>query len=252
MSRRLPFPVACLFLFTLAGLARAQDLKLPTELQVSRGRLAQVVIESKGAETSWTIIPPKLDAFREYDPDPKTIKLRVLAYTDGEFYLVASTAVGNKVTQAVCRVVVGTPPVPVPPGPDPGPSPPDPGPKPDPTPPAPAPIPTAGLRVLIVEETANRGQLPPGQADVMFARGPGSLWEFMRAKGAKDAAGNPELRVFDKDRNLSADPPHWQEAMKRPRTSLPWLLVSNGKAGYEGPLPRTTEEVLAIVRKYSE
>ena len=44
-----------------------------------------------------------------------------------------------------------------------------------------------------------------------------------------------EYRILDKD--ATGRPAVWQEALQRPRDSLPWLIVSNGQKGFEGPLP---------------
>lgn len=131
-------------------------------------------------------------------------------------------------------------------GPDPGPTPdPDP-PKPDPTPPAP--IPVAGFRVLIIEESADRAKLPPSQLSVIFSE---ELAKYLNAKTVSEGkyAG---WGVFDKDIDTSKLPKTFQDALARPRTSLPWLIVSNGKSGYEGPLPTTITETMAILKKYGE
>jgi hypothetical protein len=42
----------------------------------------------------------------------------------------------------------------------------------------------------------------------------------------------------------------WCKALKRPMESLPWIIISNGKTGYEGPLPKTTDELIELVDKY--
>jgi hypothetical protein len=59
-----------------------------------------------------------------------------------------------------------------------------------------------------------------------------------------------EWRIWDKDVDPSQESAVWQAAMKRPRASVPWLLVSNGKTGYEGPLPGTADDLLALLKKY--
>lgn len=136
-------------------------------------------------------------------------------------------------------IVVGD--VPVPPGP---------GPDPDPTPPTPKDVPFAGmsgLRVLIVDESEKRSDLPPAQLNIMLGK---RVSDYLAAKCAKDAKGEPERRLWDKDWVTTGEPKHWQDAMKRKRDSLPWLLIGNGKDGYEGPLPTTVDGMLALLKKY--
>ena len=38
--------------------------------------------------------------------------------------------------------------------------------------------------------------------------------------------------------------------MKRTRSSVPWLVVSNGVTGFEGPLPATEAEITAILTQF--
>lgn len=144
--------------------------------------------------------------------------------------------------------IQGRTPAPVPPGP--GPTPPGPTPQPPaPTPPAPpAPIAGDGNRVLIVYET---GQLhTPTQAAIFTS---GVLRDYLDAKCAKDQH-NPTgaYRIWDKDVDLNHPSVSlsWKAAMARPRTGVPWIVVSNGKTGYEGALPANVNDTIALLKKY--
>lgn len=130
-------------------------------------------------------------------------------------------------------------------GATPGPQPP----KPDPVPPNPSPAPIAepGFRVLVVYETADLPQLPRAQQQILT--GP-EVRGYLDQKCAK-ASGTAEWRFFDKDTQFpSTCDSVWCKAMKRPRTALPWLIVSDGKSGYEGPLPPTVAETLDLLKKW--
>lgn len=131
------------------------------------------------------------------------------------------------------------PPAPTPPGPTPpGPAPPQPAP----------PIAGEGNRVLIVYETGQ--QHTPAQAAVFTS---GVLRDYLDARTVKDEHNpNGAYRIWDKDVNLNhpSVSSSWKAAMARPRQSLPWILVSNGRTGYEGPLPPDVPQTLALLRKY--
>lgn len=133
---------------------------------------------------------------------------------------------------------------PVPPGPGPGPKPPDPAPSDD------APIKAPGFRVLIVYESADLPKLPPKKLSALYSR---PVRDYLAASCAKDA-DNPQgaYRVWDKDVDATAESKPWQDALKRPRTSLPWVVVSNGRTGWEGPLPDGADELLAVLKKVNE
>jgi hypothetical protein len=120
-------------------------------------------------------------------------------------------------------------------------------------PPDPAPIPAAGLSVLIIEETAARSTLPREQLLTMTATGAGSVRDYLVTHCVKGPNGWPEWRILDKDTDMSNESKFWQDAMKLPRgAELPWLMVTNGKAGYSGPLPKTQAETLKILKQYGE
>lgn len=59
-----------------------------------------------------------------------------------------------------------------------------------------------------------------------------------------------EWRMFDKDISLAGAAQHWVDAMKRKRDAVPWILISNGKTGYEGNLPHGAEATMALLKKW--
>ena len=148
-------------------------------------------------------------------------------------------------------VVGGQQPVPPPPKPvDPvnPPKPVDP-PAPKPVdPPVPPPIPGAGLRVLVVYESADLARLPAAQQAILFGK---ETRDYLNAACAVGPDGRTrEWRLFDKDVPLTPDTKVWQDAKLRPRAGLPAVVIANGVTGYEGPLPATPAEFVALVKKY--
>lgn len=197
----------------------------------------------------WDVYPPddidpatqKIKSRYEFVAPPGVYKVRVRAFKpESETPLEAWRTV---------TIQPRAPPGPLPPGPTPpGPTPPGPTP-PTPQPPQPAPpIAGDGNRVLIVYETGDLH--PPAQAAIFTS---GVLRDYLDAKTAKDAH-NPTgaYRIWDKDVNLNHPlvSPSWKAAMARPRTSLPWIVVSNGKTGFEGPLPADVPKTLDLLKRY--
>lgn len=104
----------------------------------------------------------------------------------------------------------------------------------------PAPIDVPGLHVLIVEEKEDRATVPTGQQSVLK-----SSLISQHVINEKKA----EFRQYDDDPTITEEP--WKSAMARPRTSLPWIIVSNpGKGGFEGPLPGSIDETLALIGRF--
>lgn len=206
----------------------------------------------------YVVLTPKTDAvsvvyigLSRIDPvpsavlkDPRTFLLNTRGIPEGR-YLFA--AVGADKAGAQVRVdfavVIGTPP--------PGPTPPGPTP-PTPPGPTPAPIPEAGLHVLVIEETADRGKLTPGQKEVILSK---TIRDYLDAKCAKDGDAGA-YRIWDKDQaGTENDSPKWASAFKRARAAsgfaTPWLILSNSKVGgYEGPLPKTAAEFMELAKKF--
>lgn len=143
-------------------------------------------------------------------------------------------AIGADGKAVVFTKLITVSPTPVPPGP------------------GPAPINAVGLYCLVVEDMQQRDDLPASQREVITATGPGSLRAYLNFKCAKDQAGMPCLRFIGSKDDLSRDLPVWREGLARPRTSLPWIVISNGKSGYEGPLPKTMAEAVALAKKFGE
>lgn len=136
---------------------------------------------------------------------------------------------------------IGDVPPPVPPTP---PVPPVP-----PTPPVPpAPIPDAGFRAMVVYETADLGMMPASQAAILTSA---EIQAYMNQKAAKGPDGKTaEFRKYDKDVDITKESAAMQKLFQRPRTSLPWIVISNGVSGYEGPLPANIADTLTLLKKF--
>lgn len=116
-----------------------------------------------------------------------------------------------------------------------------------PTPVNPPPIADAGFRVMFVWETSS---VTPAQANIINST---TMRTYLNGKCAKGIDGKtPEYRMFDKDVTMSGETELWKKAMGRPRTTIPWILISNGKTGFEGPLPATLDETMTLIKKYAE
>jgi len=121
-------------------------------------------------------------------------------------------------------------------------------PVPPPDPPSPAPIPVAGFRVLIVYESGDLTKMPAAQQAILYSK---TLRDYLNVKCvAGPDSKTREWRIFDKDVDTSGESAVWQAVMKRPRSAVPWIVISDGKAGHEGPLPATVDETLALLKKW--
>lgn len=100
------------------------------------------------------------------------------------------------------------------------------------------PVPGAGLHLLIVEETEDRVRLPEAQRQVLFSP---DLRQWLKNKGYA-------YRIWDRNVDASHEPSGWfKQALEVKRESLPWLVASNGKTGFSGPLPVSVDETKKIV-----
>jgi hypothetical protein len=249
--------VLALLLLTAGPLAAA-DLKVVVEPNAAPYRLVRVratgVHAKSNVKWSVTAADPTNQPRIDYAPDHGLKSHEPVFVAPPGVYKVAlrviyvDAAGVPDLDEAESVVTIGPPAPPVPPLP---PVPPGPNP-PGPTPPAP-PIPKPGLRVLIVEETGERAKLSAGQREVIFG---GTVRDYLRTHCVTDPQ-NPDgaFRIWDKDVNSAGDPDNvvWRSAMIRPRPGpLPWVVISNGTTGYEGPLPADTtgEKFIAMLKQY--
>jgi len=133
---------------------------------------------------------------------------------------------------------------------------PTPDPKPD-DPPTPAPLPGEGFRVLIVRETKDLSGLPASQVAIFSAT---EVRQYLNQKTVLE--GNQRAyRIWDKDTNVSLENETWKIALNgvlngdksrniSKATSFPWVLITNGKEGFEGPLPKNVDEMMAKLKQF--
>lgn len=132
--------------------------------------------------------------------------------------------------------------------PEPGPGP-QPGPEPQPQPTPGAPIPLPGVRVLFLVESADATKIPPGQQSAMYSK---MVRDWLDTNCAKSADGHPERLWVDPDGPWAAGMEHWEKASKRPRSGLPWVIISNGTKGigFEGAIPDGAARMVELLEKY--
>lgn len=110
-----------------------------------------------------------------------------------------------------------------------------------------APIPEPGFRVLITFETGT--VLTASQQSILYGK---TVREYLDSHCVVDPDGKTRgYRIWDKDTVADGDFPVWKTAFNRPRKSIPWVLISNGKTGFEGPLPANPTDMLALLKKYN-
>lgn len=104
--------------------------------------------------------------------------------------------------------------------------------------PSTAPFPTDKLSVLIVEETEDRIKLPRQQLAAIT----GTQWKAIVPTG--------QWRVLDQHVTLSTESQWVKDALAVKRDSVPWLLISDGKAGFSGPMPENEADLIELLKKY--
>lgn len=201
----------------------------PTDVQGKTCSVIEISADSATGDVAWMYDATKFDAehSRQYG------KTLILVTDSPGVYSVNCVIWDSRKIEMVRVIVSGPQP---PPGPGPGPT------------PSPAPIPVDGFRVLIVYESSELSKMPAAQQSILYSK---PVRDYLNAKCVMGPDGKTkEWRIYDKDVATDAESKTWQDAMKRPRQSIPWLIVSDGKTGYEGPLPGSVDEAMAILKKW--
>jgi hypothetical protein len=122
----------------------------------------------------------------------------------------------------------------LPPGPRP-PNPIDPVDPVDPVDPSkPAPIPLPGLRVLVIYDYSKKSDLTSSQREVIDTSE--QIRQYLRSKCVvTPTSPDGAYRIVDYRQKFRPGE-EWTDALARLRGGLPWVIISNGKTGYEGPL----------------
>jgi hypothetical protein len=120
-------------------------------------------------------------------------------------------------------------------------------PNPPPVPPLPpSPMPAAGFRVLIVYDSSVA--LPSAQQAIITGK---VMRDYLTSKTVPTPDGEKRgFYIVDKSIDFAGESKIWQDAMARPRTSCPWVVISNGVTGFEGPLPADVSAMMTLLQKY--
>lgn len=113
----------------------------------------------------------------------------------------------------------------------------------------PPPFPSDGLRVLILEETADRNALPRSQSEILKSS---KLKKWLTEHCVKDG-----WRQLDDDttaEELKFMSSVWQEAFTQTKAQsdgkTPWIAITDGTRGESRPLPTTEAELMTILDSY--
>lgn len=241
--------VAIFFLFLCPSSLFAQSLMIAGDEEVPAYRIVKlkaIGIEEK-AGSLWKIVPSKnLSNPVNTPPDMYEFVAPPGVYEISLLSIKLKPDGSTSLKEATKTVIIREPsPGPKPVPPDPGPTPPKPVP-PEPVPPAP--IPAEGFRVLMVYERADLPKMPAKQVDILHSQ---QVADYLNKTCVLGPDGKmPEWRVWDQHAEPTTYPKLWQDVIKRERKSIPWIVISTGKTGYEGPLPATIEETLTLLRSY--
>lgn len=97
-----------------------------------------------------------------------------------------------------------------------------------------------GRHVLIVYESEEKPAYPSSQSLILDSA------DFKQFLSQRATDG---WRILDKDANTEFMPEVFQQWIKRDRSGIPWILVSNGQTGVEGELPATIDETKTLIGK---
>lgn len=259
-------------------------VKVPVSVKATLGKATPLVIENPPAKLSWLVYPKDgISIWREHSDDARLLKLRIevaagsdgkplrseyalTVNVDGDLRLCVISVDGAdkpkptdplaKLTDAVTKLTATVAAldgstkdgfakldarVTALEAPRPPPKPPEP-------PVPPSPIPEVGFRVIIIEDKEKLSLLPAQQLSIRTSK---VFRDYLDANCVTEPDGKTKgYRIWDFKTDASADLKVWRDALARPRTSMPWLIVSNPPmAGYEGPLPANVDDTITLLRK---
>lgn len=226
----------------LSSIGWAQSVKLPDKVTGQPGQFIQIPAATDCAVVKWFTVDKGLNVFPvQLLKDTKTA---VVSGPVGTYRLYAYAAKGDVASDPVlCTIIIGTP----------DPTPPSPG----PTPPTPGPaaklIGIEGISVLMVANKDANGVI--GTKDQKSFMTSATVRTYLDSKCSKDPASQEwkAYRQLQATTDMSGDAKAWQDAMARPRsTTAPWIIISNPKGSYEGPIPETYDAAFALLKKYVE
>lgn len=188
----------------------------------------------------WIVLPDTQAHVREFGHE-----LMIVPKADGHFRVGLVSLVKGKIgpvewTLVKCGKGPQPPPEPKPPEPKP--------PEPKPEPISKGPIPVPGFRVLMVEDKEKLSLLPWQQLSIRTSK---VFRDYLDANCVTEPDGKTKAyRIWDYKTDASDDLKLWRDALGRPRTSLPWIVISDyPNGGHEGPLPANTEETIQLLKK---
>lgn len=113
-----------------------------------------------------------------------------------------------------------------------------------------SPFPADGLRVLIIYPNQPETKLPAAQQLILSGQKTRDLLESSCVVG--EDGRTKEYRIWRENERIDLAQKLWRDVFGRKRDSVPWVLIGNGRSGFEGPLPASEEEFQKLVQKYSK
>ncbi len=133
---------------------------------------------------------------------------------------------------------------------------PEPAPEPTPKPPTPEPpvpepikpvIAIDGTSVLLLYESADLPKYPKEWVALPYST---KLYSYLDSVCADHPSGKGKAwRIWDKDDAGHLDSIAFGDAQKRPRTAIPWAIISSRNGNYEGPWPKDTDAMIDLIKK---
>ena len=93
------------------------------------------------------------------------------------------------------------------------------------------------FKCLIIEDVEARSSLPKSQLAMLTGK---NLRDFLKANCVKDAQGNPQFRIVDKETDLTGV---WAEMKPKAESGYPLLVLKNGEAYLSRLLPTDWAEL---------